>query len=169
MAMRRSLGLVLIAAFILVNAPAAADTCTPPPRGMIGWWPGDRNAQDIQSGNDGTLRPGVGYAAGLVGDAFSIDGRLGTGVIIPGSAALNAPDQLTLDAWVNPSGYTNPFPGVIWKNQPNTFPQYLMALDRDSGAHCNIGSLVTIVGGHVPLNTWSHVACTYDRQVLRSM
>jgi hypothetical protein len=30
--------------------------CLAPPSGLVSWWPGDGNASDIQSGNDGTLQ-----------------------------------------------------------------------------------------------------------------
>ncbi len=33
--------------------------------------------------------------------------------------------------------------------------------------HCNIGGSAGATGGSVPLNQWSHVACTYDRQTIR--
>jgi hypothetical protein len=44
--------------------------CLLPPAGLIGWWPGDGNAKDIQLGNDGTLETGATFSAGLVGRAF---------------------------------------------------------------------------------------------------
>ena len=33
----------------------SAQTCTPPPSGLVSWWPGDGNADDI-AGTIGTLR-----------------------------------------------------------------------------------------------------------------
>ena len=41
---------------------------------MIGWWPGDGNANDIMGSNDGTPVNGATFAAGLIGQAFSLDG-----------------------------------------------------------------------------------------------
>jgi hypothetical protein len=39
---------VSLAAAVLPGAPTArAQTCIPPPPGMVGWWPGDGNANDI--------------------------------------------------------------------------------------------------------------------------
>src|SRR6476646_9109089 len=37
----------------------AGSTCTPPPPNMVGWWPGDGNANDIQDGNNGILQNGA--------------------------------------------------------------------------------------------------------------
>ncbi|MBI5101292.1 MAG: LamG domain-containing protein, partial [Nitrospirae bacterium] len=47
--------------------------CTPPPSGMVAWWGGDNNALDMVGNNNGTLN-GANYAAGKVGQAFSLDG-----------------------------------------------------------------------------------------------
>ena len=41
-------------------------TCAAPPSGMLSWWPGEGNANDIQGTNNGTLQNGVGFAAGEV-------------------------------------------------------------------------------------------------------
>src|SRR2546430_14268349 len=48
-------------------------TCSAPPSGMLGWWPGDGNAKDIQSGNNGQLKNGTSFATGEVGKSFSFD------------------------------------------------------------------------------------------------
>ena len=53
---------------------ANAQTCVPPPPGMVSWWTGDGNANDLIGGNHGTLRNGATFAAGVVGQAFSFDG-----------------------------------------------------------------------------------------------
>jgi uncharacterized repeat protein (TIGR02543 family) len=49
-------------------------TCLPPPSGLVGWWPGDGNANDIIGGNNGTLQGSVTFVPGMVGQAFSFDG-----------------------------------------------------------------------------------------------
>jgi hypothetical protein len=74
--------------------------CTPVPGGLIGWWPGDGNALDIQNGNNGTLHNGVAFATGEVGKAFSFDG-VDDYVAIPDSPLLNYSD-FTYDAWIAP-------------------------------------------------------------------
>jgi len=56
------------------SAGKCAATCTPPPPEMIGWWPGDGNATDIIGGNNGTPIGNATYAAGMVQQAFSLDG-----------------------------------------------------------------------------------------------
>jgi hypothetical protein len=64
--------------FLLAVTPvghAVAQTCIQPPLGLISWWPGDGNANDIQDGNNGTWQNGVTFAAGKVGQAFSFNGN----------------------------------------------------------------------------------------------
>ncbi len=42
--------------------------------GLVSWWPGDGNANDVIGGHDGVLRNGATFAPGAVGQAFSLDG-----------------------------------------------------------------------------------------------
>ena len=49
--------------------------CVPPPSGMVSWWPGDTDANDIQDGNNGTLiNDALAGVTGKVDGAFSFDG-----------------------------------------------------------------------------------------------
>ena len=75
--------------------------CTPPPPGMVSWWPGDGNALDLVGGNDGILRGDATFAAGLVGQAFSFDGA-GDYVELPFTSEFHdGADGFTWDAWIN--------------------------------------------------------------------
>ena len=91
---------VLMCCWLLsTGASADAATCTPPVSGLVGWWPGDSNANDIASSNNGVLQPGaMAGAPGLVGLAFSFDGTNGY-VQIPDAPALR-PTNLTIEGWV---------------------------------------------------------------------
>ena len=51
-----------------------AQTCVQPPAGLVSWWPGEGDATDIVGFNDGILQGGTTFAAGMVGEAFSLDG-----------------------------------------------------------------------------------------------
>jgi len=46
----------ITAIFNAGSAGKCRPMCTPPPSGLVSWWPGDGNALDIQDGNDGTLQ-----------------------------------------------------------------------------------------------------------------
>jgi len=45
---------------------------TPIP-GLVSWWPGEGNAEDVVGGNNGTLQGGATFGTGMVGQGFSFD------------------------------------------------------------------------------------------------
>jgi hypothetical protein len=77
---------------------AVAQTCAQVPNGLVSWWPGDGNAEDIQNGNDGTLQNDAGFAPGQVGQAFSLDG-MDDHVFVGNPINLQLQD-FTIDAWI---------------------------------------------------------------------
>jgi hypothetical protein len=85
--------------------------CTPPPQGIIGWFPGDGNAIDRQGSGYGTLHGGATFTTGgngKVGDAFSFDGA-DDRVEIAGAALPALNSSFTFEAWINPASLsTNP-------------------------------------------------------------
>jgi hypothetical protein len=129
-------GLLLVAGLLMaVHAPA--QTCYPAPDGLISWWPGDGNANDIASTNDGTLEAGAtADTPGIDGLAFLFDGT--DYVSIPDAPALH-PTNLTIEAWVRcdlldtPS--ENSYPGqqyiIFHQNaQSENFEGFDLAKDR---------------------------------------
>ena len=100
------IGIILLVTAMLAGHAAAQD-CVEPPAGLVSWWPGDGNADDIQNGNDGMLTGGAGFGPGMVGEAFllaGIDGAFGSGVEVPDADSLDfgAGADLSIDAWVLP-------------------------------------------------------------------
>lgn len=85
----------------VVAAPTAHATCALPPPGLLAWYTGDNDANDLT----GTHNPSATAAVTVVpakvanGLAFSTGGY----VDIPQSAGF-APQQFSLDAWVRPDG-----------------------------------------------------------------
>jgi hypothetical protein len=74
---------------------ASAQTCVQPPAGLVSWWPGDGNAQDIIGPNDGTLQGGTTFGPGMVGRAFRFDG-VDDYVQVPHHPWLNPARALTI-------------------------------------------------------------------------
>ena len=56
---------------LVVTTPAP---CLSAPSGLVAWYAGDGNANDIQSSNNGTLKNGATFTLGKIGQAFSLDG-----------------------------------------------------------------------------------------------
>jgi hypothetical protein len=86
--------------FVGVNLTITETECVAPPSGLVGWWPGNGNTDDIVGGNHGTLVGDATFGPGMVGQAFSLDGDgdyvdLGTAVGDFGTG------DFTVDLWVN--------------------------------------------------------------------
>jgi O-glycosyl hydrolase len=85
--------------------------CFPPPAGLVGWWPGDGNADDIAGTNTGALQGGATTdAIGVAGLAFSFDGT-NAFVQMPDAPALK-PANLTIEGWVLFSGLNSALSGT---------------------------------------------------------
>ncbi|HXR25617.1 MAG TPA: LamG domain-containing protein [Candidatus Binataceae bacterium] len=68
---------------------------------MVGWWPGDGNANDIVGTNNGTLIGSAGFAPGKVAQAFSLGvGSVPGYVDVPNGSSLHVTGDFTVDAWV---------------------------------------------------------------------
>ena len=64
-----------ICLLLLAPTPLWAAACAPPAAGMVGWWPGDGNANDLASTNHGTLQGGAtANLPGVVSNCFTFDG-----------------------------------------------------------------------------------------------
>ena len=175
---------LLIAALICLaftsgfNSAAQADQCVPPPAGIVGWWPGNGNANDVIGTNNGILSPtGATYAPGEVGLGFRLDGTNGY-VEMPYSVVLD-PTNVTLEAWVwlDPNANTNPVgESIIFKQ--NTWPAYFegysllkASIENSDGTYTSYFQfVVSSDGDQVVINSltvaqrgvWYHVAATYD-------
>lgn len=137
-------------------------SCTPAPSGMIDWWPGDGNANDITGGYSGTLKNGATFAPGEVGQAFSLNGSNKQYVDI---GDVDLPATFTIDTWINPASLSGAN-YLITKDDGNT-TSYAFQVQAD-------GTLIGIVQsasgltfyqtnpGVVTTGTWQHVALTYD-------
>ena len=92
--------ILLTAMSVLLSAmaPGIEAACVEPPSGLVGWWPGDGDADDIWSDNHGTLMNGATFAPGKDGQAFSLDGA-DDYIQIPYDVSFNL-SSFTLQAWV---------------------------------------------------------------------
>ena len=145
-------------------AVTAIAACVTPPSGMVSWWPGDGNANDIAGSNTGTLQGGTTFTAGKVGQAFQFAN--GSSVSVPASPSLDL-TKFTVDAWVFPTGNSQ---FVIDKGDIFT-SNYLLVLlpdnrvqvyfDDDVNNFYYVNSSAACDPG-----VWCHVAGTYDGSTL---
>ncbi|PYM14529.1 MAG: hypothetical protein DME18_06465 [Verrucomicrobia bacterium] len=74
-------------------------SCVAPPSGLISWWTGDGDANDLTGANHGTPLGGVAFTPGIVGQAFSFDGA-SSYVRVPDSDSLRV-GSVTIEGWFN--------------------------------------------------------------------
>src|ERR1041385_7418950 len=79
--------------------PVKADY-SPPLPGLVAWWRGNGDATDSSgNGHDGTLEGGMGFTAGVYGQAFAAGSN--KRAYVPDSPAFRL-SSLTIGAWANP-------------------------------------------------------------------
>src|SRR4029077_8692413 len=128
--------------------------CTPAPDGMISWWPGDGNFDDVADGNNMQQAINtVGFASGEVRQAFSFSGSGYLSAFNPANLRLTG-TEVTLDAWVNPTNAGES--GVIAGKTADSANDYLLYLSGGTvgGIIKAGGSETTIAGGIPPVGTW---------------
>jgi hypothetical protein len=119
-------------------------------------------------GNNGTISNATWVTGGKYGKALQFNGT-NAKVVIPDSATLRLSNAMTLEAWVNPTAVSAAWRDVIYKGNDN---YYLMGT-TDQGGMPGVGG--TFGGANanlfgtamLPLNTWTHLAATYDGSILR--
>ncbi len=153
------------------NHPAEADPlapCIPPPLNLIAWWSGDGHPNDIQGTNNGTFSAAT-YAAGKVGQAFSLNGS-NAFVEIPDSPSVSITGAISIDAWINPTT-TLAFQTILSKyDSPANQLSYILGVNAGGGLRFVVyqtgdGSIlrgVDTATGLVPTGTFTHVAATFD-------
>jgi hypothetical protein len=171
-----------VATFLLFNLAAVSRTmaadCVSAPRGLIGWWPGEGNANDLVGVHHGWLANGTtADGNGLVNQAFVFDG-VDDWVAIADDPTLR-PMRLTVMAWVQFDSLDSPNaaePGlqyVIFRGngrQIDYYEGFAIRKIRSQGRD-HLSFLVTSVAGQpiiatsaipVTTNRFYHIAGVYD-------
>ncbi|MEV4629495.1 LamG-like jellyroll fold domain-containing protein [Micromonospora sp. NPDC049523] len=151
------------------------DESTPAPVGLVaayGMDEGSGTTVGDRSGNANTgTATGLTWRAGKFGRALSFDGADESWVTIPDSPSLRLTDGMTISAWVRPTSVASWRTAVMKDGlygsayglyASNGFTPSTWLLNGEEEEH-------TIVDGEQPLpvNTWSHLATTYDGSTVR--
>jgi hypothetical protein len=160
--------LFFLAPFLLVEgSPSLAQQCVTPPSGLVSWWGADNNALDMVGTNNGTSMNGATYAAGKVGQAFSLDGvddYMLIGDPIP--ASLQIQNEISLEAWIYITEYQGNYELIAGSQyDPNNAGASLFLANEFGMGQImlNLGDGTwhqTITSTSVPLNQWVHVVGT---------
>jgi hypothetical protein len=139
-----------------------ASLCVAPPSGIVGWWPGNSNANDVINGNNGTLQGDATFVAGKVGQAFKFDGS-GDQVNVGNPAVLQL-QNLTIEAWIK-RGSTNqasltPGGGVVFGYGQDGYA--LAVLDDGSLVLTQVGDNNVTTSPKITDTNFHHLAVTHS-------
>lgn len=149
--------------------------CDPPPDEIAAWWAGDGNFSDNAGTNNGFGVNGVGFAPGIVGQAFDLNG-VNQYVQIDDSPSLNPSGAISVAAWLFLRQYKT-FPSsdnIVVKDNfdLNKRDYVLQAGYTTNGSQISFTVFTSIgrfdlYGGSVSISNWTHIVGTYDGQVGR--
>jgi hypothetical protein len=127
--------------------------------GLVGFWKFDGNALDSSgNGNDGTNVGGT-YVAGHSGQAIDFDGATDY-VAVNDDNSLDLTNEMTIAAWIRPRTYgAGGFGRIVDKNYMFYVANYSSLLNALS---LYITSTVSSSQNIITLNTWQHVAVTFN-------
>lgn len=123
------------------------------------------------TGNFGstTASPSWTTSTPLGASAVSFDGGDTISVADTAGSALDFTNNFTLEAWIYPTSVANAINQIFIKNNANT-NYYGIFIDNAQKLACQISGTtangLTSVGT-IPLNQWTHVACSYDGAYMR--
>ena len=88
--------------------------CVEPPSGLVAWWPGEGNANDLIGGNNGSLLNGAAFATGRVGTGFNFGG-VDDVVDVGNPASLQITGPLSVETWFKTTAPVGSFNMLVSK------------------------------------------------------
>jgi hypothetical protein len=156
------------------NVVNAATTANSPVAGLVAAYSfnegtGTTVADSSGNGNTGKVNGATWSTQGKYGNAMEFNG-INSLVEINGSASLNVSTGMTLEAWIYPTANQSGWRTIVQRQVDS----YFLNASSNAGALYPAGGgtfngTTNYVAGTAsnPLNTWTHVAFTYDGTTLR--
>ncbi len=149
----------------------------PPPPSLVAAYSFDEglggSVNDLSGNlNNGSIS-GATWTAGRFGQGLSFDG-VNDRVVVPDSNSLDLTTGMTMEAWVRPTALGTAWKSVLFKHRNGnlTNMMYVLYGNRNTSvpnAEITNGTAVRAANGtaQLALNSWSHLAATYDGATLR--
>jgi hypothetical protein len=162
---------------VAASGPVGVTVSQPPPpppsSGLVGAWSfdagtGTQAVDSSPSGNNGTLNGPTWETTGKVGGALSFDG-VNDRVDVPDAASLDL-TRLTVEAWVRPSSSSD-WRTLVMKERSGGLAYALYSSNAVGRPEADLyigADRSTAATSPLPVNTWSHVAMTYDGAALKT-
>lgn len=136
---------------------------------MFSFWRGDGNANDSIGSNPGTLNGGTGFAAGAAGQSFLFDG-VDDDVSAANAANLNfgPASPMSVELWAYRTS-ANAIQHILGKRSGcGASPaNYQLAYASNQVFFGSFTGNEVGSGQDLPLNTWTHIAATFDGATFR--
>ena len=155
------------------SAPVSVTVSNTAPSGLVaafGFNEGSGAMVVDSSGRNhtGTITNATWAAAGKFGGALQFNGQ-SSWVTVPDTAALDLTNGMTLEAWVNPAGLSGWRTAIMKESTGLSYALYANDNSPNPAVTVRIGTADRSAAGtsQLPLNTWTHLAATYDGAQLR--
>jgi ELWxxDGT repeat protein len=138
---------------------------------MVAWWTGDGSSLDVVGGNNGVLEGGAVFAAGKVGQAFSLDG-IDDRIRVPNSAAMHLAQGFSIEAWILPKSASGNHVIVSKWSDITSEHSYIFKEHSAGSLRIELHDKTTRFADlskstSITVGQWTHVAVTYDRLTLK--
>jgi CSLREA domain-containing protein/uncharacterized repeat protein (TIGR01451 family) len=153
----------------LISGTGTDPVCATPPVGLLAWYPGEGNANDIKGPpfTNGSLVGGVTFAPGKVNQGFNLDGSTGY-VEVPDGPDVDITGPISIDAWIK----TNSLSGQVIVSKydstlGDTATSYLLTMTAARQIEWVVykgdGAFVGVMtsGQVVTPGVWTHVVGTF--------